>query len=147
MNRNVRVLSAIGILAVLGAGCATPSAQPAQAVTVRMWGPFRIVVGFTDEEIVLECTQGCAWTDTSWGPVGPAFDAVAVDAFGMTSTSRVLGEREFDALQESGLALFLITVQRTEDGVQLRGLEGSLWTDLGWTCESCSVAVDGRGML
>ena len=139
MNRKGNALSAIGIIAVMGAGCASPSTQLAQSVSEPEH--FRIEVGFTAEEIVLKCTRGCAWTDLAWGPVGPAFDAVAVDNFGMTSPSRDLQNRDTD------FAAFLFTIQRTENGVQLRGVEGTSWTELSWGCASCSVAVDRRGMV
>ena len=95
------------------------------------------MVSLTDDGIDLRCTEGCAWTALAFG-ARPYGQEQAVDNFGMTNPSRTTEAAES----------FLFTIQRTDDGVRLRGLEGTSWTELAFECApgTCSVPIDRNGM-
>ena len=135
MNRTLRLRAFVPLLAVLGLGCSgSPPPTPAPPAELAN---FQIVVGMTDDGIVLQCTDGCAWVDLSFS-VRPYAAEVAVDNAGMADASASAQSPDS----------FLFTVQKTEEGIRLRGIHGSAWTELSFSCApgACSVPIDEMGM-
>ena len=135
MNRNRHLRWFNCMIIALGFGCSSSSDRTSQPDPES--ADFRIVVGLTDDGVVLRCTEGCAWIDLTFSAI-PYGAEQAVDNFGMTNPSRTAQASDS----------FLFTIQRTADGIRLRGLEGSLWTELSFECApgACSVAIDENGI-
>lgn len=133
MDGTFRLRAFTPLLVVIGLGCSSsPPATPAPTLS-----GFQIVVGMTEDGIALQCTEGCAWRDLSFS-ARPYAAEVPVDYNGMT------GSAENMRTSES----FLFTVQKTDDGVRLRGIHGSAWTELSFKCApgTCRVSIDEMGM-
>ena len=75
----MRVLATSLIVAVCALGIG-------RAAEDREVADFRIVVAFdrAQEEIVLKCTAGCAWTDLKFGCSEPKGCSSPIDEYGMT---------------------------------------------------------------
>ncbi|REL23930.1 hypothetical protein DYD21_20690 [Rhodohalobacter sp. SW132] len=103
---------------------------------------FLFVVNTTNDQILLNCKKGCAWTELSFSAKTNG-NYQAVDQFGMTTTetSKIVED-------SSDLSEFLFKIQKTNNGISLLGLEGSAWTELSFSCYAynCGQAVDQYGM-
>jgi hypothetical protein len=84
---------------------------------------FLIVVETTDDEIKLTCKKGCAWKNLSFN-ITSKKEPQAIDQYGMAKLPRV------DVKEDSKLFNFLITVEKTDDGLRFEGKEGTAWTKL-----------------
>ena len=110
----------------------------AQSQTLNDESDFKIVVESVNNEVKLSCKNGCAWRELSFYNTR----IQAIDQYGMTNTR---GERQNP---DSRFANFLFTIEKTADGVNLTGIEGTLWKELSFTCTIgiCNQAIDGQGM-
>lgn len=94
---------------------------------------FKILIEKTDEGIALKGMEGTAWTNLEFS--SNPDKAQLVNERGMASVK--------DAANSSdNLADFLIETSRTPEGVSLKGLEGTAWTNLSFT-----IAEGGRQMV
>lgn len=102
---------------------------------------FAIRVGLDGSGVELTCERGCAWRTLGFGPLGIG-EAKAVDNYGMTGVDRARTE------DESAGVPFRFTVERTEQGVRLTGVDGTAWRELAFSCRprACNQAIDRNGM-
>lgn len=87
---------------------------------------FKIEISKEDSNIVMSCTEGCAWLESTY-PDDESYQAL--DAFGMTT----LNEERVKSQDLSDLLFLLI---RTEDGVNIMSISGTAWTDLSLSLDS-----------
>ncbi len=109
--------------------------------STRITEEFLINVGLSDTEINMTCQRGCAWTKLSFStrPGQP----VAVDQYGMTNLSE-----ESATSDQEAIADFLFTIERTDNGVLLRGIEGAAWKSLSFSLPTNRTqAINQLGML
>ncbi len=101
---------------------------------------FLIFIQTTDNGLKLTCEEGCAWKDLSFSLIENKFQAV--DQNGMTSIDRV------KPIIDEKLSNFLFSIQRTDNGINLEGKEGTSWTMLNFTCADnlCNQYIDQDGM-
>ena len=100
---------------------------------------FKIVVEKTDNGIKLTSTEGSAWVDLAFSIDDDL--PQAIDEHGMTKTDKVSSEKD------ANLADFLFTITKTENGIILKGIEGTAWTDLSFSLtENRKQAIDQFGM-
>lgn len=100
---------------------------------------FKIVVEKTDNGIKLTSTEGSAWVDLAFSIDNDL--PQAIDEHGMTKTDKVSSEKD------ANLADFLFTITKTENGIVLKGIEGTAWTDLSFSlAENRKQAIDQFGM-
>lgn len=100
---------------------------------------FKIVVEKTDNGIKLTSTEGSAWVDLAFSIDDDL--PQAIDEHGMTKTDKVSSEKD------ANLADFLFTITKTENGIVLKGIEGTAWTDLSFSLtENRKQAIDQFGM-
>ena len=101
---------------------------------------FLIVVEAEKGSIKLTSNRGCAWKELTFTtkPDKPQ----AINQYGMTS----LDEKNEDKDQK--LADFLFTITVSNDGLVLKGFEGTVWTTLTGNCgsPSCKSTIDQNGI-
>ena len=101
---------------------------------------FKIVIEKTDTGIKMKGLEGSAWLDVSFSLNN--YRPQAVDEYGMTALNAVSSNKD------SGLADFLFTVTKTENGIELKGIEGTAWTELYFSlAENEKQAIDQNGMI
>lgn len=82
---------------------------------------FKIIVENTDNGVKMKSNKGSAWIDLSFNLND---QPQAVDEYGMTELKNVSENKD------KNLADFLFTITKTESGIQLKGIEGTAWTEL-----------------
>ena len=100
---------------------------------------FKVVVEKTDNGIKMKSLEGSAWTDLSFSL--NSNEPQAIDEYGMTALNRVSSNKN------PNLSDFLFTITKTDKRIQLKGIEGTAWTELIFSLpENGKQAVDQNGM-
>ena len=100
---------------------------------------FKVVVENTENGIKMQCVEGSAWIDLTFSVDKDQYQAI--DEYGMAELGNISSEKN------SNLADFLFTVMKTENGIALKGIEGTAWTDLSFSiAENAKQAIDQFGM-
>ncbi len=100
---------------------------------------FKVVVEKTEKGIKMQSIEGSAWIDLSFSVNN--YSPQAVDEYGMTELDKISSEKD------SNLADYLFTITKTENGIMLKGLEGTAWTDLSFSLvENRKQAINQFGM-
>ncbi|HEA20635.1 hypothetical protein LCGC14_1636280 [marine sediment metagenome] len=86
---------------------------------------FKIVVEKTENGIKMQSVEGSAWIDLSFSLNNDRLQAI--DEYGMTELDKISSDKD------ANLADFLFTITRTENGIVLKGIEGTAWTDLSFS--------------
>eukprot|EP01013_Petalomonas_cantuscygni_P031785 TRINITY_DN58097_c0_g1_i1.p1 TRINITY_DN58097_c0_g1~~TRINITY_DN58097_c0_g1_i1.p1 ORF type:complete len:154 (-),score=1.72 TRINITY_DN58097_c0_g1_i1:87-518(-) len=100
---------------------------------------FKVIVEKSESGIKMKGVEGSAWIDLSFGIKNGRQQAI--DEYGMTELNKVSTNKD------SNLANFLFTIIKAENGVVLKGIEGTAWTDLNFSlAENEKQAIDQNGM-
>ena len=100
---------------------------------------FKLIVEKTDNGIKMKSEKGSAWLDLSFSLNN--YRPQAVDEYGMTNLKNVSENKD------ENLADFLLTITKTEDGIELKGIEGTAWAELKFSLtENKQQAFDQFGM-
>jgi len=100
---------------------------------------FKVIVEKTDNGIKMKSEKGSAWIDLSFSLKNDR--PQAVDEYGMTELKNVSENKD------EKLADFLFTINKTENGIELKGIEGTAWTELNFSlAENKKQAIDQFGM-
>lgn len=100
---------------------------------------FKIIIEKTDNGIKMKSTKGSAWIDLSFSLNN--YRPQAVDEYGMTELENVSENKD------KNFADFLFTITKTENGIELKGIEGTAWTELKFSlAENEKQAIDQNGM-
>ncbi len=100
---------------------------------------FKVIVEKTDNGIKMESVKGSAWIDLSFSLNN--YRPQAVDEYGMTDLKKVSKNKD------KNLADFLFTIIKTENGIELKGIEGTAWTELKFSLdENKKQAINQFGM-
>lgn len=86
---------------------------------------FKIVLETTENGIKMKSVEGSAWIDLKFSINTDR--PQAIDEYGMTELDK------FSSEKDSNLADFLFTITKTENGIALKGIEGTAWTDLSFS--------------
>jgi len=101
---------------------------------------FKIVVEKTGTGIKMKSLEGSAWLDLLFSLNN--YRPQAIDEYGMTALNAVSSNKD------AGLADFLFTVTKTENGIELKGIEGTAWTELSFSlAENEKQAIDQNGLI
>ena len=95
---------------------------------------FTIVIEKTNDGLKLVSPSGSAWKELSFALNN--YQPQAIDEWGMTQLGKVSTERD------AKLANYLFTIMKTDKGISLKGLDGTSWTELGF-----SLAGNGKQMI
>ena len=127
----------INIIALLSFFLLISFSVNAQNSNEKEKSPFLFLVESDTKEIKLKGEFGSAWTQLGF-TLG-ANQTVAFTEMGMVGGN-------LHEIAKS--ALFLITVQRTQKGLQFKSLKGTAWIDLSFGCggQACRQYVDFFGM-
>jgi hypothetical protein len=110
----------------------------AQEAVSPKHSPFSVVISKTDQGFKLICTQGCAWKELTF--TIPEGKPQAIDEFGMRTLTKNI------TIEESNPSKFLFTLAVVEGGLKLKGMKGTSWQELGFTCPSnCRQTIDENG--
>jgi hypothetical protein len=101
---------------------------------------FLIVVETTNNPVKLTCKEGCAWKELSF-PLA-LNNLQPIDQNGMASM------KSHKATEDSTLSSFYFTITKTKDGLSFKGLEGTAWKDLSFSCSKnkCHQPINQNGM-
>jgi len=86
---------------------------------------FTIIVEKTDNGIKMKSVEGSAWVDLSFRLKN--YQPQAVDQYGMTELNNISKDKD------KNLADFLFTINKTKNEIELKGIEGTAWTELKFT--------------
>jgi hypothetical protein len=111
----------------------------AQNVSSMPLADFRILVETKGDEVKLTCTEGCAFKQLIYS-TNP-YRSQVIGYYGMSKAASP------DSIQRSEPFEFLFSLQRSEYGIELKGMYGSAWTKLTFSCPvECSQFIDEYGM-
>jgi hypothetical protein len=100
---------------------------------------FKIIVQKTENGVKMQGVKGTAWIDLSFSLKN--HNPQAVDEYGMTEVGKVSQK------DDSKYADFLFTITTTEEGILLKGIEGTAWIELSFTLsEGRKQAINQFGM-
>ena len=100
---------------------------------------FKVVVEKTENGIKMQSIEGSAWVDLSFSINNDK--PQAIDEYGMTELNKISSDKD------SNLTNFLFTITKTENGIVLKGIEGTAWTDLSFSLlKNGKQAIDQFGM-
>lgn len=100
---------------------------------------FKVIVEKTDEGIKMKSENGSAWIDLSFSLNN--YRPQAIDEYGMTELKNVSENKD------ENLADFLFTINKTENGIELKGIEGTAWTELKFSlADNKKQAINQFGM-
>ena len=100
---------------------------------------FKLVVIKTADGIKMQGQKGSAWTVLSFDINNDR--PQPIDEYGMTTLDKVSKDKDWN------LANFLFTITKTKDGIVLKGIEGTAWTELKFSLsENSSQIIDQFGM-
>ncbi len=134
-NFKTAILNLFILLFVLTAGLESV-AQEKKSTDLK---DFKLVVEKTESGIKMQGVKGTAWIDLSFTINNDR--PQAIDEYGMTYLDNVSSNKD------SNLADFLFTITRTDKGIELKGIEGTAWTDLSFSlAENGKQAIDQNGM-
>ena len=101
---------------------------------------FKVVVEKTENGIKMQSVKGSAWIDLSFSLNNDR--PQAIDEYGMTELNKISSDKD------SNLADFLFTITKTENGIVLKGIEGTAWSDLSFPLpENGKQEIDQYGMV
>ncbi|GGW24418.1 hypothetical protein GCM10007383_06090 [Arenibacter certesii] len=101
---------------------------------------FKVIVEKTENGIKMQSVKGSAWLDLSFSINNDR--PQAIDEYGMTELDKISSDKD------ANLADFLFTVSKTENGIVLKGIEGTAWTDLSFSLpENGKQEIDQYGMV
>jgi hypothetical protein len=102
---------------------------------------FKISIESSKKAIKLVCLQGCNWKELHYRTTS-ANILQAVNQYGMTD----LTQRE--VMQSEGANYFLFTIETSENTISLKGIEGTAWKELSFSCNDlqCKRIVDAFGV-
>ena len=100
---------------------------------------FKLIVEKTENGIKMKSEKGSAWIDLAFSLNN--YQPQAVDEYGMTELKNVSENKD------GNLADFLFTITKTENGIELKGIEGTAWTELKFSLtKNKQQAIDQFGM-
>lgn len=100
---------------------------------------FKVIIEKTDDGIKIQSVAGSAWRNLSFSLNN--YRPQAVDEYGMTELDEV------SARVDDNLADFLFTITRTVNGIELKGIEGTAWTELKFSLDKTQKkAINQFGM-
>lgn len=100
---------------------------------------FKIIIEKTEDGIKMQCIEGCEW-------LGLTFDLNnerprSIDQNGVSEMEESFSEKVIYS------ATFLFTLNKTEGGIALKGIEGTEWIDLSFSiADNEKQAIDQFGM-
>ncbi len=122
-------------IAIVAVGSTSALQQPPTTFT-----DFTIIIEATDDGIQMKSTKGSAWVDLTFSL--NKYRPQAIDEYGMADLGDVSASKSDD------LADYLFTLIKTETGIQLRGIEGTAWTELSFSLSKDErKAIDRFGMV
>lgn len=100
---------------------------------------FKIVIENTENGIQMQSAKGSAWIDLSFSLINNR--PQAIDEYGLTELDKVSSKKD------SNLVDFLFTIEKTNNVVKLKGVQGTAWTDLSFSIvQNGKQAIDPFGM-
>ena len=139
MQKTIRSLRAIFNLLTVVVMIFASSIMVAQDHETSHLKDFKIVVENTTNGVKMKSDKGTAWTDLSFNL--HKNQPQAINAYGMTNLAHVASS------ENPNVADFLFIITKTNNGINLKGIKGTSWTDLSFSqVESGKQTIDQNGM-
>lgn len=108
---------------------------------------FLITVETTSKGVQLTCKEGCDWKELSFASY-EELNGERVYGTAIVDQKGVSVPVQDDEIIEGQNTDFLFKIQRTEEGVSLKGIKGMKWISLGFSCNlfSCPQDINEWGM-
>ncbi len=134
---NIRITNLILLIFTISLmGCASLKNAEQKSSALK---EFKVIVEKTDTGIKMHSVKGSAWVDLAFNLND--YQPQAIDEYGMTELEKNSSDKD------TNLADFLFTISKTEDGIVLKGIEGTAWNDLTFSLdENGRQAIDQFGM-
>jgi len=127
---NVLVQSSLALMLLLATSSFTQTPSELQE--------FKMAIKKTDKGLELQGLKGSAWTNLSFTLNNHR--PQAVDEYGMTDVEKSTGS-------DTKLADFLFTIEKTKNGILLKGIKGTAWKELSFSLiKGESQQIDQMGM-
>ena len=86
----------------------------------------------------MKCIEGCVWEDLTYENKK---EFQAINEFGMTEIE------DDQSNKNENLPKLLFTITKTDNGISLKGIKGTAWTDLSFSLRNNQTqAIDEMGM-
>ncbi|WP_196889464.1 hypothetical protein [Aureivirga sp. CE67] len=110
-----------------------------KTVEIPSYKKFKISIEKTENGLKMKSLEGTAWIDLSFSLKNDK--PQAIDEFGMTSL------KDTKPKESQDLANFKFTISKTDEGVTLKGLEGTAWKELSFSIlDNEKKIIDQNGM-
>ena len=101
---------------------------------------FKITIEKTADGLRLQSLEGSAWIDLSFDIKN--YNPQAIDEYGMTRLGKV------SKIKDPNLADYLFTITKTQDGITLKGIEGTAWKEVTFSLQNnAKQSIDQFGMV
>lgn len=141
MKTNQRIYILLGILIIGAITLYVGSILTNQNKRTTESSDFVLSLKTNNNKIILECEKGCAWKDLTYTLI-KGDEIKVVDEYGVGSLNKVSGNKT------ATLANFLFKIEKTKQGLKLKGIQGTAWVELSFTlAENRFQKIDNLGML
>ncbi|MGJ5643249.1 hypothetical protein [Formosa sp. S-31] len=111
----------------------------AQEIKSSSLKDFNVIIEKTENGIKMKNVKGGSWVDLSFNLNN--YQPQAVDEYGMVELDKV------SSIKDKNLTDFLITIIKTDTGIELKGIEGTAWTELKFSlAENEKQSINQYGM-
>lgn len=142
MKKNKPIYTILGILIIgaitlyVGSLFMSPIQQTTESSS------FVISIKTNGNKIILESEKGTAWKDLTYTLIDEKDKIQVVDEYGVGSLEKVSKNKD------NSLANFLFKIEKTAQGLRLKGIEGTAWKNLSFTlADNRFQKIDNLGML
>ncbi|QED37934.1 hypothetical protein FK178_09435 [Antarcticibacterium arcticum] len=122
--KKYNLLQIMGLILVMTFSATSLFGQEKQEIILS---DFLVTVQIADNnKIIMECDEGCAWKTLTYS-LPDNSNPQAINEYGMTDLEKKGSQKNAD------LSKFLFTIQKTGNKLNLKGIEGTAWTELSFT--------------
>tara|TARA_R110001632_G_scaffold107700_6_gene217419 strand:+ start:3171 stop:3596 length:426 start_codon:yes stop_codon:yes gene_type:complete len=102
---------------------------------------FVISIKTNGNEIIMKSEKGCAWKELTYTLI-QGDKIKVVDEYGVSALNNVSENKD------ASLTDFLFKIEKTKQGLKLKGIEGTAWVELSFSlAENRFQRIDNLGML
>lgn len=103
---------------------------------------FIISIKTDNEKIFLTCEKGCAWKELTYNVSVTENEVRIIDEYGIHLLENISN------IKNTTFADFLFKINKTKQGLKLKGIEGTAWVELSFSlAENKYQKIDHLGML
>lgn len=141
MKKNQRIYIVLGILIIGAITLYVGSSFTNQNKRTTESSEFVISIKTNGNKIIMKSEKGCAWEELTYTLIEKN-EMQVIDEHGVGSLNNVSTNKK------DSLAHFLFKIEKTKQGLKLKGIEGTAWKELSFTLRKNRFQkIDNLGML